>query len=587
MVCTEPLTRPPSGGAVLSSRSGASRSRLATLSETSRTRHPQPALPPGPDLHHLNTLFAALPSLCRSLRVEHSTPPPPPPSTTNMCQPPPDQAVGAVLSRASVDGHLERILRIPSSRPQRPYHLQLGGGKRLVLVTAPPSRLRLLRCEQRSTSTEAAVIRWLAETLPSSPPGDGSLAGPAHDDPPEGRSDTAARLPETFASDFDLAGAVPRLVVQSRASDELGSPYNILDAPEGTAIRSLQPPLTASERDAVDYAAGSLARQLSSLTPRPPRFGPALAVLSAPSPTSSSSRRLTPRPTTSSLASDGLSSWSVAFHSLLESALRDGEDMAVVLPYSAIRKHFRRLGYLLGMVTVPRLVVLDAAEDDNLLVTRQPPATPASKNWRAGGEATESASPRRSKTPESPVGRREEKDRGDEDERGGEGDGKGSAYIAVAGLRDWSQAVFGDPLLASAFCDGPSTEFQRGFDGPPHGDRPLGAVGDDLIEDREMAPVRILLYRCYHLVVAIAKEYYRPANQGTAREMAARKNLGETLMKLADVEDAPKRRHRRPSGEMSPAKKLRSDTPDGDEGSEGKKREEPTKVETGATERGP
>ena len=506
-----------------------------------------------------------------------------------MCQPPPDQAVGAVLGRASVAAPLETIHRIPSSRPQRPYELRLGGGRRLTLVTAPPSRLRLLRCEQRSTSTEAAVIRWLAEMLLPGPPGHGSR--------PEGRRDTTAWLPETSASDVDLASATPRLVAQSLASDELGCPYNIFDAPPGTTLRSLEPSLTPPERSVVDYGAGSLVRQLSSLTPTPPRFGPALVVLSSPSSSPSSSRRLAPRPTPTSPNREGLTaSWSTAFHSLLEGALRDGEDMAIVLPYSAVRTNFRRLGYLLGMVTNPRLVVLDAAADDNLLVIRQPGVPAVLKNRRADSECLPPAEARRSTTPEPGGGRDKEEteddskvkkeDDGGNDDDGNNDDEKASASIAVTGIRDWSQAVFGDPLFAAAFCDEPSPEFHRGFDGPlPTGDPHRGVAADDLIEDREMAHVRILLYRCYHLVVAIVREYYRPTSQGSGQEMAARKRLGETLAKLGAIEDVPKRRHRRPSGEMSPAKKLRADTPDEDAG-RGQNREEPADDKTGAKEKG-
>ncbi|KAK0610494.1 hypothetical protein B0T17DRAFT_544728 [Bombardia bombarda] len=225
----------------------------------------------------------------------------------------------------------------------------------------------------------------------------------------------------------------------------------------------------------------------------------------------------------------GTASWSMAFHSMLESILRDGEDMAVMVAYGTIRRHFRRLRHLLDEVTVPRVVVVDAAEGGNVLVDFDP-------------------------------------------ESGEEG------LVRISGLRDWSYCVFGDPLLASVFSDEPppSEEFLAGFNNGNGGKWSSGeeetetetetetsaagmALNRDLIEDTETAGTRLLLYQMYHATVSIVKEFYRPRTQSSRRELEARKRLTEALARLEQVHEDPKRRHQRPNGEMSPAKRARQD----------------------------
>ncbi len=384
----------------------------------------------------------------------------------------------------------------------------------MVLVLAPPSVLRLLRSEQRLTLSEAAVIRWLTEVLPvvEAQPGDTSHP------PPHEFSGPNLRL------------CLPSLVAQAAMSGELGSPYNLFEPPRGCTISSLDTPLTRRQRQSVDGQAGIFIRLLSRLSPKSTKFGPAVAVLAHPA---------SSRPTNMAHVTEATDRWSVAFHSLLEGILRDGEDMTVVLAYSTIRRHFRRLGHILDSVTSPRLVVIDAAEDSNLLITRLPPvpeavATPEPEHTSEEQGATSTSTDGSERTAAS--GEHPDRDR-----------------IAVTGLRDWSHCVFGDPLFALVFCAEPSAAFLDAF---YRADQGVGV--SSLIEDEELAHVRILLYQCYHAASQIVKEFYRPTIESSKRELAARKKLSEVLASLDEVEDDPKRRHRRPSGEMSPAKKPRS-----------------------------
>jgi hypothetical protein len=127
--------------------------------------------------------------------------------------------------------------------------------------------------------------------------------------------------------------------------------------------------------------------------------------------------------------------------------------------------------------------------------------------------------------------------------------------IEVTGLRQWSNCVFGDPLLATIFSKRPrpTDDFWRGFDKPLPGETTAS-----IIEDRDNAHIRMLLYECYHAVVTLVGEYYRPQTDSSRRELAARKHLGNVLARLEELDDRGQQRRRRMSGEMSPAKRPRS-----------------------------
>jgi len=73
-------------------------------------------------------------------------------------------------------------------------------------------------------------------------------------------------------------------------------------------------------------------------------------------------------PTHRVLAGAGSPTWREAFLSLLESALRDAEDMLVSIPYDSIRYYVTAQRHLLDAITTSRLVALDAGEPRNVLV---------------------------------------------------------------------------------------------------------------------------------------------------------------------------------------------------------------------------
>jgi hypothetical protein len=146
-------------------------------------------------------------------------------------------------------------------------------------------------------------------------------------------------------------------------------------------------------------------------------------------------------------------------------------------------------------VTVPRLVVLDIGADTNVMVERQNSNQPASIDVEV---------PR------------------------------------LTGLRSWSQGLFGDPLVAYCF-DEPTAGFWEGWN----------QGGEEVIEDQEGVHTRTMLYRCYHAVVMIVTEFYRPQADSSRRELEGRRKLTSALAELEklDVADSEALKRVRSVGE--------------------------------------
>lgn len=251
----------------------------------------------------------------------------------------------------------------------------------------------------------------------------------------------------------------------------------------------------------------------------------------------------------------------------MESILRDGEDLSIMISYGTIRRHFDRFEHLLDAVTKSRLVVLDAGEDANTMAFR---SLETGKKPNINGKRQES------KSATGPSIRFETKPPLEYDYKqpGGEKgniyardcphltEGKGKGHIEVTGLRQWTNCIFGDPLIASVFSNHPTRDFWNGFDRSLTGDEDAEGPYSSIIEDEPNAHIRLLLYECYHAVVAVVREFYRPQTDSSKRELAARKQLGSVLARLDELDDVVMPRRRRPSGEVSPAKRPRSDDVD-------------------------
>ncbi|KAF4954049.1 hypothetical protein FSARC_12262 [Fusarium sarcochroum] len=474
-----------------------------------------------------------------------------------MAAAPPDRSVLSLLSGISPRLSVKELEVVPSARLQRLYNVKVTEGPSLLLALPPPAVLRLLRSEKSTLGSEAAMLKWLS-----------AVARERNVCPGPASKETIGRATgNTFRCESSaelLSGYLPILVRHESHGGILPVEYNLIRPPRGTAISSMSRPLSYSERRTVDFQTGQLLRRISIQVSPTRRFGIAADVLSVPP----SIVHHPPRRFEGGLSeSKGAESWRVAFHNMMEAILRDGEDLTIMFNYSNIRHQFERFGHLLDAVTKPRLVVLDAGEDSNTLIHRtcetgRKANMPAEE---ANGVSPQSKSARGSsrKSDRGEKGRHDYRIVISDDTNKREdyvimADDPNRGHIEVTGLRQWSNCIFGDPLLATVFSKRPppSEDFWRGFDKPlPEND----AASPSLIEDEDNAHIRILLYECYHAVVSLVGEYYRPQNDSNRRELAARKHLGNVLTRLEELDDmGQQRRGRRMSGEMSPAKRPRS-----------------------------
>jgi hypothetical protein len=379
-----------------------------------------------------------------------------------------------ILSHIVPGSTLVSAEELPSTQLSRLYSLSMSDGQKLVLTFAPSLSTRLLRHEANLLSAEAALVSF--------------IAGSDQDFGPGGSLQTRNEQPPRSAELFDL---VPKMLKHSSSNKELAYPYSIFEAISGTPLSALSIYLSLSERRLVDNQVGSMARRLASLTSPSGLFGPVSKVL--PDPFTQAS---------SSAAKKGTTTWSEAFKSLLEGVLRDGEDMSVLLPYDIIRTHHQQLSWCLDAVTVPRLIVLDAGSQTNVMIER------------------------------------------------GSADGKPtvpSRFPRLTGLRSWSQGVFGDPLLSSCFEDA-SEGFLEGWRGG----------FEDVIEDAENSETRLLLYKCFRAVVSIVTEYYRPRPDSSRKELEGRRRLTSALAEL-DKKYGALKRVRSVSADEDSSKRLKAE----------------------------
>lgn len=336
---------------------------------------------------------------------------------------------------------------------------------------APTLSIRLMRHEQVLLSAEAALLSFFASALTSG-------TGEGHKD--DGIAAHISREPVT-ENGMSMLDCVPRILKHSPDSRELAYPYSILStmppATAGDALSSAAMSLSVAERRSVDTQIGRLASELSTFTSPTQTFGPVPFVLSYSSTLARMSQETSEGAAQSSHAEAGSSSWAIALMSMLESVLRDGEDMSVLLPYELIRAHYRRLKWRLDEVRTPRLLVLNVEDACNVLLVRRPE----------------------------------------------------THDVRVVGLRDWSHGVFGDPMLADCF-QGASEGIWEGWRG--------GIGATEWTEGTgKGAAVRLQLYKVYNVIVRLITEFYRPQTGSSARELEARRMLRSALDALEKLDD--------------------------------------------------
>lgn len=200
---------------------------------------------------------------------------------------------------------VQQVERLPGQAHQVCL-LQMTDGTRLVLKCPPAVGVRLLRHEQRDIESEAKVLHLV---------------------------NTQARVP-----------APERIQYNAQGSSTHGCPYLLRSHLPGTPLSHLLPYLSTSERARIDRSLGTYMYYLSTITA--PTFGP--------------SHR--------AFGGTGSSSWREAFLSLLESVLRDAEDMLVSIPYDSIRYYVGAHGAILNEIRRPQLVGLEVGTSCNVLI---------------------------------------------------------------------------------------------------------------------------------------------------------------------------------------------------------------------------
>ncbi|KAH7394247.1 kinase-like domain-containing protein [Phaeosphaeria sp. MPI-PUGE-AT-0046c] len=188
------------------------------------------------------------------------------------------------------------------------YLARLADGNCLVLKCPPSHNTRVLRHEKHFLESERTTLETLHEYT---------------------------QLP------------VPQVIKHDHQGGALGSPYLMMTYLPGRRLSEIARRLTPTERHSIDRTLGTYVGALTALSAT--QFG--------------MTRRV--------FAKKGCSTWKEAFLSLLESVLRDGEDMLVTIPYESVRYYIGKCSHFLDQATQPRLVALNVCDPQNVLIDEQ------------------------------------------------------------------------------------------------------------------------------------------------------------------------------------------------------------------------
>ncbi|KAL1867840.1 hypothetical protein VTK73DRAFT_3921 [Phialemonium thermophilum] len=454
-----------------------------------------------------------------------------------------EPSVMAILRELEPNLAVEGLRAVPSSKHQRRFELQLSDNSLYELVLNPPPMTKLLRYEHALVGSEALIVRWMHESASGTAVHGGTNHQAAQD---EHKGCSASS--DNTTTPLNLVQMLPSLVGHRSASVQ-GPPiretYSIFEQPgHGVVMAALSGNITSEQRRSLDSQLGRLAHDLAGITSPSGKFGPAAHVLSSGK----------ERGSNAVATIDGEETWSGAFHAMLEAILRDGEDMTVAMPYSAVRMHFGRLAHYLDSVTEPRLVLLDVADENNVLVKGVEGLEEADDHicrgdsWKKPVDQVVSPG---TLVPREPY--RNAKDRGEgwggparppfkahresgDDIDNHDHDRETASEVSkrrgetpqLLGLRDWSNCVFGDPLFARAFSSNPSEAFLSGF----YSSEDNGPTQHSLVQDRPNLALRLLLYQAYHAAVDIVQEFYGRRSESSRIELAARRQLNEVLLQM-------------------------------------------------------
>ncbi|OAA41618.1 hypothetical protein BBO_05604 [Beauveria brongniartii RCEF 3172] len=225
---------------------------------------------------------------------------------------------------------------------------------------------------------------------------------------------------------------------------------------------------------------------------------------------------------------------------MLHSAIQDAQASQITASYDSIRRCLHRFAHALDAVIEPRLVLIDAGLDQNVLVAMQ----------EADGDNSDMS--------DNESGASEKSN----DSDSSDSSSNAATQIKVTGLREWIKPIFGDPLLNIRLSQTNSEHVVLGFSTPLADTLDdMKEVSESLSQNRQYAQIRLNLYRVYHALNAISVEYIRRDDDSDPRELRARKALVEAVRELEALDEAEASKRRRQLLEVATSKRQRTLNP--------------------------
>ncbi|KAK0386944.1 hypothetical protein NLU13_5257 [Sarocladium strictum] len=444
-------------------------------------------------------------------------------------------AVRAHIAVAVPRAAVTKITRLPNTDHHPLHRLDLSDGTSLMLNGPALPRISGMTVSGYSTAqAEAIVLSWLAyrRDRPS------RLESLTADISESGCSSSLKSL-----SDDLLLAFLPQLVRYFELDtgpvffsvdglQQRRSAYNLVVASHGRPAVSLDPPLSREERRSVALQSGKLLRMLSDIQSPNGRFGFAAEVLA--------DLPLLPREYLSSTTGQrppgkrGHHTWSEAYERLLIEARDEAQRRKIsAIPFARLHRQFERFRGILDHVMRPQLVLLHGGDESITLVHRHVQSSCEGHAGRCTAGSIHQTEPKES--------------------------------IRVVGFRDWSDVVFGDPLVAKALCTNASKDTINGFTGDRHIDAFSPELPPGLVDDRRNVTTRLLLYRCFWIIKEIVRRPTLPFIQGVqaAAPSPAWMELSDTLTML-ESQPSPMHDARRRPRNVRVGKRRRSESPPGD-----------------------
>lgn len=439
-----------------------------------------------------------------------------------------EDSLKTVIANAVPRAQLQSLQAIPSPGLHRVYRATTQDGAVIQCSLPPSPNRRMLRCEYGSIRSEAAILQWLSCFCEARPkPHSSKSTAVDFEDKKELRNRIRAQASSMY---------LPKLLEHGSAGAMQRLQYNVIAPCPGRVLSNLGSPLTAADRGSVDFQIGQMLRGISLLRSPTSRFGNAESIL-PPVPLRSNSEQ---RRASVQASSETFTRWSDAFSEMLNSAIQDAQANQITASYDSIRRFLRRFSHILDTVVEPRLVLVDAGLDKNVLVAMPEAENDGSDTPDSGSDASEESQSSRSSDVLPSIAR----------------------SIKVTGLREWVKAIFGDPLLSIMLCQAPSEHLVSGFcTSLADTLDDMDEVSECLAQNRQHIQIRMNLYRIYHALNAISVEYIRRDADSDPRELRARKSLVEAVRELEVFDEAETSKRRRRRLEVAPSKRGRTLSP--------------------------